>query len=221
MFAYILGEHPGFLNDKAGTLVETQMDFPREWGLGSSSTLVYNLSAWANVDAHRLLSETLGGSGYDIACAGAEGPILYQLQDNHPFARSADFKPRFSNQLYFVYLGQKQNSRAGIRHYREHAANQHRALSNVSIITHRMINATTISEFQHLIRHHEDVVSTVLGLPKVKDERFPDYWGQVKSLGAWGGDFVLVTSKESAEDTLAYFKEKGYPIFFKYDEMVL
>ena len=53
----------------------TRLDFHPNWGLGSSSTLIANLARWANVNPYELLKMTFGGSGYDIACATAEGPI--------------------------------------------------------------------------------------------------------------------------------------------------
>ncbi len=47
-------------------------------------------------------------------------------------------------------------------------------------------------------------ISDYLGLDKI----FLDYFGQTKSLGAWGGDFILATGNK---DTPKYFKNKGYP----------
>jgi mevalonate kinase len=221
MFMYILSIHPDFLNDKDGTLVTTYLDFPRDWGLGSSSTMIYNLAQWADVDPYLLLANTMGGSGYDIACAGTDHPILYQRQNDKPFTKKAKFDPSFKENLFFVYLGQKQNSRSGIKYYREHVVNNPRVINNMSIITKRLLNSTKLSEFESLIKHHEKVLSSLLKMKRVKKERFPDYWGQVKSLGAWGGDFVLVTSKKSRKKTAAYFKEKGYEVFFSYDEIIL
>lgn len=221
MFAYIISIRSTFFNDKNGTLVKTHLDFPRDWGLGSSSTMIYNLAQWADVDPYLLLSNTMGGSGYDIACAGTNHPILYQRQNNKPFTKKANFDPPFKENLYFVYLGQKQNSRTGIKYYREHVANNPRVINNMSIITNRLLNATTINEFQSLIKHHEKVLSSLLKMSRVKEDRFSDFWGQVKSLGAWGGDFVLVTSNRSYEETVEYFKEKGYDVFFSYQEIIL
>ena len=221
MFAYIISIHPDFLNDKDGTLVTTNLDFPRDWGLGSSSTMIYNLAEWAGVDPFLLLANTMGGSGYDIACAGKNHPILYQRQNDQPFTQKANFDPPFEKNLFFVYLGQKQNSRSGIKYYREHVAENPRVVNNMSIITKRLLNATTLSEFESLILHHEKVLSSLLKMKMVKEERFPDFWGEVKSLGAWGGDFVLATSKKSKKKTAAYFKEKGHEVFFSYEEIIL
>lgn len=221
MFAYILSVHPSFFDDKKGTIVETHLDFPRDWGLGSSSTMIYNLAKWANVDAHSILTNTMGGSGYDIACAGSNSPILYQLQNKTPFSKQVAFNPTFKDHLYFIHLGKKQNSRSGIKYYRDHVANNPKTISNISIITNRLLHATTLNEFQTLVKHHEKIVSELLDMKRVKKDRFPDYWGQVKSLGAWGGDFVMATSKRSYKETETYFKEKGYPVFFSYKEMIL
>ena len=68
---------------------QCHLDFNPQWGLGSSSTLINNISEWANVNPYQLLSSTFKGSGYDIACAKAEGPIFYnvnrqQTTDNRP-----------------------------------------------------------------------------------------------------------------------------------------
>jgi hypothetical protein len=37
-------------------------------------------------------------------------------------------------------------------------------------------------------------------------------------LGAWGGDFILATSKENPTD---YFKSKGFETVIPFDQMVL
>ena len=47
---------------------------------------------------------------------------------------------------------------------------------------------------------------------------FPDYFGTLKSLGAWGGDFILATGNK---DTSQYFIDKGYATILKYSDMVL
>ena len=58
-------------------------------------------------------------------------------------------------------------------------------------------------------------------MPTVQSNEFADYWGCIKSLGAWGGDFVLATSEKSEEETRTYFKSKGLDVIFRYDELIL
>ena len=69
---------------EGGLCFKTHLDFDPNWGLGSSSTLIANLSQWANVNPYKLLKMTFGGSGYDIACATAKRPIYYQVKTEVP-----------------------------------------------------------------------------------------------------------------------------------------
>ena len=69
-------QNPLLLIDSDGFEVTTRLTFPRSWGLGTSSTLINNLAQWARVDAFQLLWNAFGGSGYDIACAQHNSPIL-------------------------------------------------------------------------------------------------------------------------------------------------
>ena len=70
--------NPNFLNSENGFVVKTNLTFPQNWGLGSSSTLINNIASWAKVDAFKLLWNSFKGSGYDIACAQNDSPIFYQ-----------------------------------------------------------------------------------------------------------------------------------------------
>jgi mevalonate kinase len=209
-----------FLKKEKGIAVESHLTFPKNWGLGTSSTLIYSVAKWAKVDAFVLLEKTFGGSGYDIACAGAEKNILYSKIKDTPKWENCSFNPPFKDQLYFVFLGQKQNSREGITHYRKIEKKEH-PLSEFSFFTKKILACTEFSKFEELLNQHEDLVSRTLHLQKVKDLYFKDYWGSVKSLGAWGGDFVLATSDRSADETKRYFNEKGFEVFIKYEALIL
>jgi len=55
-------------------------------------------------------------------------------------------------------------------------------------------------------------------LKTVQEIYFSDYFGQTKSLGAWGGDFILATGNE---DTSKYFKEKGFQTVIPYQDLIL
>ena len=41
---------------------------------------------------------------------------------------------------------------------------------------------------------------------------------RLKSLGAWGGDFILAASET---DPTPYFKSKGFDTVIPYDDMIL
>ncbi|MEB8346702.1 GYDIA family GHMP kinase [Flavobacteriaceae bacterium KMM 6898] len=210
--------NPNFLNNPNGLLVETHLDFPRAWGLGSSSTLINNIAQWAQVDAFKLLWEAFPGSGYDIACAQHETSILYQLNKDKPVVEEVVFDPPFKDQLYFVHLNQKQNSREGIAQYRKMSIDLPPLITTVGHITNRLLQCQELQEFNLLIDEHEQLIATTLQLETVKTRLFPDFPGSMKSLGAWGGDFILATGPVEAK---SYFNKKGFRTVIPYSEMVL
>lgn len=215
--------NPDFLTTKTGFKVSTKLDFPKNWGLGTSSTLINNVAQWANVDPYKLLENTFSGSGYDIACAQHDTPITYQL---NPFGcaqgdrqiKKVHFNPSFKEHLYFVHLNEKQNSRDGIKHYNTNKGNLSTVISDINNITLKMITSNTISDFETLLTQHESIIAKVTKQTPVKELLFNDFKGNIKSLGAWGGDFILVTSKENPE---SYFKTKGFETIIPYKKMVL
>ncbi len=211
---------PDFLKKSTGLIVETLLTFPKNWGLGTSSTLIYAIAKWAGIDPFVLLADTFGGSGYDIACAGVDQAILYQRKSGEPTFETCTFNPLFKEQLYFVYLGKKQNSREGIARYRERVKEQPFLINTISGLTKEILHAKSIGDFEHCIKEHERMISASLDLPRAKTLYFDDYAGEVKSLGAWGGDFVLVTSQQSVEKTQDYFNQKGFDICLPYKQMI-
>jgi len=214
-------QNPKFIN-KLVDKVTTKLTFPRNWGLGTSSTLIHLIAQWAKCDPFELLFEAFGGSGYDIACAGADGPISYQLHKNlKPIFEPINFNPSFKDQLYFVYLDKKQDSKKGIARYREKGKVSDTKIQKISTLSTELINIRGLKDFEKLIVEHENIISELIGFEKVKTIYFSDYWGTVKSLGAWGGDFVLVTSDKSEKETKKYFNEKGFNVFLKYKELIL
>ncbi len=201
--------------------VDTFLEFDKAWGLGSSSTLISCLAQWAEVSPYHLLFDTLGGSGYDVACAQADGPILYSLGEEELSIDYVDFEPGFLSKLYVVYLGRKQDTKAARDYYYKNRQNLNGTLEHISRISETLANCKALGEFEKALEEHEDIVAKCLNMPKVKNQHFSDYWGTVKSLGAWGGDVVLATSEASEEETRKYFTEKGFPTIFKLAELML
>lgn len=211
-------DNPLFLSDHDGFLVETHLSFPRSWGLGTSSTLINNLAQWARVDAYELLWKAFGGSGYDIACAQHNSPLTYQLKKGVPHVEEIQFNPYFKDSLFFVHLNQKQSSKDAIEAYRNRSFDKEALVKRISTLTQKMIASPNLSEFEILMEEHETVLSEALGIPPVKQLLFPDYPGIIKSLGAWGGDFVMVTGDDNS---MAYFHDKGYTTVLPYSKMIL
>lgn len=213
-------QNPHFLRDDVDVFVETRLGFPLDWGLGSSSTLVFNIAQWAYVSPFELLFKTTGGSGYDIACAQSEGPILYQKNTSGPKWGPTQFDPSFKDQLWFVYLGKKQNSREAIAAYRESKSTP-AEIARISELTLQMSQAVELNDFMTAMREHEEILAKRLGHEKVKDSHFADFNGEVKSLGAWGGDFVLAASNMNASEVKSYFKSKGLDVCLPFRDLIL
>lgn len=210
--------NPNFLSKTTGLEVETKLDFPRDWGLGSSSTLINNIAQWAEVDAFQLLWNAFSGSGYDIACAQNNSPILYQVKEKIPTIKLVAFNPKFKKQLFFVHLDKKQNSREGIAQYRKMEFDHIKLTESITRLTLEITESKDLETFGNLLERHEALLSRILQTKTIKQQLFPDYLGTIKSLGAWGGDFILAIGNK---DTPDYFIKKGYRTVIPYDKMVL
>lgn len=210
--------NPELLNAATGFNVTTKLTFPRQWGLGTSSTLINNIAQWFGVNAFDLLASSFGGSGYDIACAQHTTPIIYCRENDIPVVSPVTFSPAFTNKLWFVYLNQKQNSREAIAAYREHRGDMQTVIPRIDTLTNDALHAKDVVDFASALEKHEYLISGLLGIPPVQERLFPDFKGFVKSLGAWGGDFVLAVSEDNPTD---YFNSKGYETVIAYRNMIL
>lgn len=207
-----------FLVTSEGCHVRTALEFSRNWGLGSSSTLVNNIAKWADRNPFRLLFESFGGSGYDIACANSEKPLFYRLEGKQPKAYQVDFDPPFKENLFFVYLNVKQSSKASIAQFQEVQDFDDQTLDHISAISKELVRCGNQKDFNLLLEEHERIMGSVLGETPIQQRYFEDFSGQIKSLGAWGGDFVLVSAETNPRD---YFRKKGFKTVIPYGKMVL
>ena len=207
-----------FTNDLCFT---TRLDFDPSWGLGSSSTLISNLARWAEVNPYTLLKMTIGGSGYDIACATATAPIFYRRDLHLPVVQPAYFAPPFANHLFFIYQGQKQHSSKEVSSFNERWSqfDFQADVEKVSEISRSLPAVKTLDEFRSFIDIHEDILAHCLGREPVKTQ-FPDFDGSLKSLGAWGGDFILAATQATYHDVKDYFQKRGLEIVFNYNDIV-
>ena len=225
----------------------TRLDFDPNWGLGSSSTLIANLARWADVNPYELLKLTFGGSGYDIACATAEQPIYYQFSMSKSAFRQAqqptldlpakvpepvegptptvepiNFNPPFAEHLFFIYQGQKQSSSKEIKAFlaKANPVDLQKDIEAVSEISRAVPKCENLDEFGMLMQCHERIIARCIGQEPVQ-KRFPGFEGVLKSLGAWGGDFILAATEWDEKQVKEYFKKKGLNVVFSYGEIVL
>lgn len=219
IFRVIQKLNPSFFSQKNISVnCTTRLEFPKNWGLGSSSTLLYLLAQLTEVNPYELSDLTFKSSGYDVACAQNNSPILYKLNSKQREVQSVPFRPNFADQLYFVYLNKKQDTQKSVPNQYGKLAKSQTLIENISSITEQLLHSRSLSEFERLIDQHEMILSNHMQIPRVKDLYFSDYEGEMKSLGAWGGDFVLITAREGFKE---YFQEKGYSTILEYKELVL
>lgn len=211
-------------NDTHDYIFSTLLDFDPQWGLGSSSTLINNISEWANIDPYLLLDSTFKGSGYDIACAKEQSPIFYQIDSqqstNSRQIRPAYFNPEFKDNLYFVYQGHKQNSANEVKAFLNKENNFENEIKSISEISEIMPDLKTLRDFCYFIKVHEEIMERCLDQKRIK-KYYSDFEGEMKSLGAWGGDFFLAATEWDIDKVRKYFENKSLNVVIRYKDIVL
>ncbi|NIF05459.1 30S ribosomal protein S6 [Chryseobacterium sp. Tr-659] len=195
--------------------LRTNLQFPADYGLGSSSTLMTNLAEWAQIDPFYLNTISLGGSGYDIAVAKEKSAVLFQSKPEIRYDK-VDFNPPFKNELIFIHLNQKQDSREGISFYKSKKKSPE-LVDEFSDITKKILLCSELESFSELMMIHERKIADFLEISTVKEKLFADCPSFVKSLGAWGGDFVMSAKFGSYKD---YFWEKGFNTVFEWSDII-
>lgn len=196
--------------------ITTNLQFPPNFGLGSSSTLMNNVAQWAEIDAFELNETCLGGSGFDIAVAQNTSAVLYQKLNENRKIEPIKFNPSFKNELIFIHLNQKQNSREGINLYQSKEKSPE-LINQFSTITRQVLEAENLEDFSSLMEVHEKILSKFLGMETVKEKYFENCPFFVKSLGAWGGDFVMSSKFLGYKD---YFRGKGFTSVFLWNDLI-
>ena len=193
----------------------TKLDFNKEWGLGSSSPLIWSIASIFGIDPLELHFNTSKGSGYDIVCAGTNSPISYKLEKNkQPTYQNVDWNPIFKDEIQFVYLNKKQNSEAEVNRFLE-GTTLDKDIFEINQLTDSIMNCEDLNDFENSITEHENIVGRLLQKTPIKQKLFKDYPGAIKSLGAWGGDFILATRKNSS-----YFEQRGYNTVISFNNMI-
>lgn len=204
------------LLDRAGTFT-TNLEFPQEWGLGTSSTLASLLAQCAGADSLSAFRQVHGGSGYDLACAQADGPILYTLHQGTSTVERTEINFEFKHDIGFVYSGKKQNTQDSLELVKQKPFSDTQ-IDRFNQLTSSFLSSKTVLELEEVILEHESLISEHLGISKVKDGRFEAYPGKVKSLGGWGGDFVMVTRLAASKKWL---RKNGLKVIFPFKSLAL
>jgi mevalonate kinase len=216
--------------------VISNLDFDMEWGLGSSSSLISNIAYLFDVNPFALHFAVSRGSGYDIACARSDSPILYRLDyqsENYPgipfsgkkdfrvpVYREVEFRPPFRGNLYFAWTGKKQDSAGSVERFLSSNRPGAADLEDISQITADIVKTDSIGDFNRLLAEHDRILSRLLDQEPISDAMFRDFPGYVKSLGAWGGDFIMISWEGGYTELQHRLKNKGIEVVFPYDRLI-
>lgn len=212
--------NPSFLIDGFGYQVNSELDFDIDWGLGSSSSLISNIAYWADIDPFELHSEVSKGSGYDIACSRASKSVLYKKSGHRRVIEEVDFNPPFSDKIYFIYLGRKMDTESVVNKFYDQNNDFYYEIQKINEITRQMVHCMDYQVFGELMQEHEAILSAVLNEPTLKNGVFNDFEGQIKSLGAWGGDFAMALWTKSRQELKEYLSYKRLNTFFGFKEII-
>lgn len=221
----------------SGKVIST-VEFNMEWGLGSSSSLISNIAYMFDVNPFALHFAVSRGSGYDIACARSNSPLIYRLEHQNgyiepgnypqidpgsfavPVYKEVDFNPTFSDRLYFAYSGRKKDSAVSVKRFFDQETPAGKNLEKVSQITIELTQATSIENFENLLREHDDILSSVLKEKPLNDTIFKDFPGYAKYLGAWGGDFLLLIWEGDVNELRELLEQKNINVVFPYKQLI-
>ncbi len=220
LLRFIRGTKPELFNGQKSFSFVCDINFNSDWGWGTSSTLVCNLASWSETDAFELNNLISNGSGYDIAASRSVNPIYFQIENGNPSVSQAPFHPVFKDAVYFLYSGRKQNTEKSIAANIKLVMDNNDLVPAISWLTEKIATETDTGEFMRYIAEHEKIISKTLKMERIKEMYFKDFEGELKSLGAWGGDFLLVVSKMRESEIRQYFRSRGLNTIFRFDEII-
>ena len=93
-------------------------------------------------------------------------------------------------------------------------------IESISEISKIIPEVTTLRDFCYFIKVHEEIMSSCLDRKRIKTY-YSDFEGEMKSLGAWGGDFFLAATEWDEQKVKDYFENKGHNVIIKYKDIVL
>ncbi len=202
---------------RRGHVLETHTEFSRDWGMGTSSSLIAVLSKWAQVNPFELLDQTFGGSGFDVAVSLGGKQMLFWREGHRRKWEFVRWRPPFGKNIFFVHLNRKQDTARVVKKFATRPVPD-QTIARITRLSEEMLETKQIGRFQELMLEHEHLVGKLIGQRPVGKRLFADFDGTVKSLGAWGGDMVMAVGGNDSEQ---YFRSRGYEIIFPFSKLMI
>lgn len=201
----------------SGLHFKFELAFDRHFGFGTSSTLLSLLSQWSGVDAYVLSEQSFQTSGYDIAAATAVKPFVYRVKNK--LENQSSLPETITNHLLFIFSGGKQSTAKRVAYFNQHTSDSSKSVEQMNQIVASAVRCTDIREWEQLMMESEQLIAPLLDMLPVKEAHFSDYPYAIKSLGAWGGDFIMAGYR-NIEEAKDYFQKKQMHPVFTYPELV-
>jgi hypothetical protein len=125
-----------------------------------------------------------------------------------------------NQEIYFIYLGTKQDSAISVGQFKSRKRSFSNEIKLISELSRHIASAGTLEDFEYYIKEHEMIISSILKQKRIKEARFKDLDGEIKSLGAWGGDFAMMTWNDSKKKLIRYLEEKNIYTIFTFEELI-
>ena len=203
----------GFWKTGKSYRIETQLEFDRSSGLGSSSTMVANFARLAGLDAQIVQQKVFGGSGYDVAVAELGKGLVFwknaEVANWDAWKLSADLTSKWK----IVFLGKKQNSRnalADVKGKLMEIEKDDFLMHQLQQVCAAVKMANQVPMLEAGLEMWQAILAMSLGLetPYQHFKFQPSKGGLCKWLGAWGGDMLLINDvfEESEREALKKYK---------------
>lgn len=200
-----------------GFTLEFENYFPPEWGLGSSSATISSLCRMADVNPFIINATLTGGSGADIAATTAPGWFLYRKTNNNPLTWPLPFNFPHADNSYFVYTGKKQATQSHVKEISNSIKAEEIDWLQTNIPLYKFLSSSTVPEAMKCVSDHEQIISVAIQMDPAAN-RFRDFPGSIKSLGAWGGDYLLAVTQQDEAFVRSYFHQKELNTVFNWKE---
>jgi len=193
--------------------IETQLEFERSSGLGSSSTMVANFARYAGLDAQKVQQNVFGGSGYDVAVAELGKGLVFWKNGEDSNWDAWKLSPELTSKWKIVFLGEKQNSRSAL----DDVKGKLIEIQKDDFLMHQLQQvcaavklASQVPMLEAGLEMWQAILAMSLGLetPYQYFKFQPTKGGLCKWLGAWGGDMLLINEifAESEQEALKKFQ---------------
>jgi mevalonate kinase len=221
IFSEIKEMNSGLIEPGKSYSFSTVSTFDHNWGMGSSSALIANLARWAMIDPFDLFYRLNKGSGYDVAAALATGPIVFSTAPHKARIIPVRFQPAFHQHIWFVYRGRKQDTERSLAEFSTLPEPTRQQIEMINYFSGELLHTRHLKQFMQIMSEHESFISQLLGKKTVKAENFSDFNGEIKSLGAWGGDMMMAASELPGDYIRNYFQTKNIQTVFDFHSLVL